>query len=115
MGVPLKGSQLLLPGCAYLASSLQKLCSSAVASSESDSAVVCFCRADGRSPIDPRTGLFGSDPDKAAWPSQQSQASDFVGLGSDGAAWPASCLAGSNQTSPAGWRAVYLGGCYAYG
>jgi len=27
MGVPLKGSELLLPGCAYLASSLQKFCS----------------------------------------------------------------------------------------
>jgi hypothetical protein len=43
-------------------------------------------------------GLFASDPGKAAWLRQQSQALDLGGLGLDDAGWPASCLAGSNQT-----------------
>ena len=43
-------------------------------------------------------GLFGWNPGKTAWLRQHSQALDFVSLGLDGAAWPVSCLAGSNQT-----------------
>jgi len=50
--------------------------------------------------MDQRYGLFASDPGKAAWLRQQSQALDLGGLGLDDAAWPASCLAGSNQTGP---------------
>ena len=62
-----------------------------------------------------REVLVWLELEKAACLRQQFQTLDFVSLEWNGAAWPASCLAGSNQTSPAAGRAVYLGGCYAYG